>query len=64
MITSSRILEEAKKFNVSYLFVDVSKHIYQRGDDINDAIKFYDKLELQKILDDKVNGFYFYKILN
>ena len=62
--TSSRILEEAKKFNVSYLFVDVSKHIYQRGDDINDAIKFYDKLELQKILDDKVNGFYFYKILN
>ena len=62
--TSGRILKEAKKFNVGYLFIDVSQHIYQRGNDIKNAIKFYETLNLQKILDDKENGFYFYKILN
>ena len=62
--TSSRILEEAKRFDVDYLLIDVSQHIYQRGSNLNNAIKFYNKLKLKKILEDKVNGFYFYKILN
>lgn len=62
--TSNRVLEEVKRFDVNYLLIDVSKHIYQRGNDINNAIKFYDKLKLKKIFEDDVNGFYFYKILN
>jgi len=44
--------------------VDVSDQIYQRGNDIDGAIKFYDKLKLKKIFSDQVNGYYFYKILN
>jgi len=62
--TSNRILEEVRRFDVNYLLIDVSKHIYQRGNDINNVIKFYDKLKLKKIFEDDVNGFYFYKILS
>jgi hypothetical protein len=62
--TSHRVLEEVKRFNIDYLLVDVSEHIYQRGNDIDGAIKFYDKLKLKKIFADQVNGYYFYKILN
>lgn len=62
--TSNRILEEVKKFDIDYLLIDVSEHIYQRGNDISSAIKFYDTLKLKKVFDDPENGFYFYKILN
>lgn len=62
--TSNRILDEVKKFDIDYLLIDVSEHIYQRGNDINSALKFYDTLKLKKVFDDSKNGFYFFKILN
>ena len=62
--TSNSILEEVKKFDIDYLLIDVSEHIYQRGNDISSAIKFYDTLKLRKVFDDTENGFYFYRILN
>ena len=62
--TSNRILEEVRRFDVDYLLIDVSQHIYQRGNDISSAIKFYDKLKLKEIFTDRINGYYFYKILN
>lgn len=62
--TSQRVLEEVNKFDINYLLIDVSQHIYQRGNDISSAIKFYDKLNLKEIFSDQINGYYFYKILN
>ena len=62
--TSNRILEEVRRFDVDYLLVDVSDQIYQRGKDIVGAIKFYNQLELEKILSDEKNGYHFYKIVN
>ena len=62
--TSQRVLEEVNKFDINYLLIDVSQHIYQRGNDISSAIKFYDKLNIKEIFSDQINGYYFYKILN
>jgi hypothetical protein len=66
--TMNRINEEIKKYNVTYLFIDTSNHIYQRpsvpDNNIDSIIElFYSSLKLKLILKDEINRYYFYKII-
>lgn len=59
-----RTLNEVKKYKVSHLFIDLSDYIYQRSHygDINKIKSFYKNINLDEILIDKKNGYYFYKV--
>ena len=60
-----RIKQEVEKYNVNYLLIDLSEHIYQRKyASIEKVMKSYSKLNLIEILKDDANGYYFFKILN
>jgi hypothetical protein len=60
-----RIKQEVEKYEVNYLLIDLSGHIYQRGyASIEKVIKSYSNLNLIEILKDEANGYYFYKIQN
>ena len=65
----NRIRQEINKYDVNYLLIDLSNHIYPRGmivkKHINQVINdYYPMLKLKEVLRDDTNGYYFYKILN
>jgi hypothetical protein len=61
-----RVKEEIKKYNVGYLLIDISDHIYTRSHikNINEVLLFYKNIKLELITQDKINGYFFYKIIN
>ena len=58
--------EEIKKYDVGYLLIDISDHIYTRSQskNINEVLLFYKKTKLELVTQDKTNGYFFYKIIN
>ena len=61
-----RVNEEIKKYDVGYLLIDISDHIYTRSQskNINEVLLFYKKTKLELVTQDKTNGYFFYKIIN
>jgi 4-amino-4-deoxy-L-arabinose transferase-like glycosyltransferase len=61
-----RVKEEIKKYKVTHLLIDISDHIYIRSHskNINEVLLFYEKIKLELIAQDKINGYFFYKIIN
>ena len=59
---SNRAIQEINHYNVDYLWIDLSKHIYQRDDNIENVIKLYKGIDLKLIYSDNINKYYFYKI--
>ena len=58
-----RAKNEIMFYNVKYLWIDLSNHIYQREDNINNVIKLYENIELKLIKKDDINNYYFYEII-
>ena len=61
-----RVKEEIKKYKANYLLIDISDHIYSRNQtkNIDEVLIFYKKIKLELIAQDKINGYFFYKIIN
>ncbi len=58
-----RAIEEIKKYDVRYLFIDLSDKIYDRSlHDLDETLSFYKGIDLEIIASDEVNGFYLFKI--
>ena len=58
-----RAIEEIKKYDVSYLFIDLSDQIYDRSlHTLEETLSFYEGINLKKIASDEINGFYLFKI--
>ena len=58
-----RAIEEIKKYDVRYLFIDLSDKIYDRSlHDLEETLSFYKGIDLEIIASDETNGFYLFKI--
>lgn len=53
---------EVDYYNVDYLWIDLSSHIYDRNDSIDEVLKLYRLTNLKLLKEDKLNGYYFYEI--
>ena len=58
-----RAFDEVLYYNVDYLWIDLSDHVYSRKDNIYKVIQLYKNLELKLIKSDTENQYFFYKIV-
>ena len=58
-----RAKQEIEYYDVKYLWIDLSSHIYERNDNIENVIKLYENINLKLIKKDDLNKYYFYEII-
>ena len=57
-----RGMEIIEFYNVDYLWIDLSNHIYSRNDKIDEVMELYKNIPLNLIKSDTINNYYFYEI--
>ena len=63
-VSKERLNLEIKKYDVSSIFIDLSRDNYRHSDvELNNLLNNYSGLDLKLILADELNGYFFYKIL-
>lgn len=62
--SKERLKLEIEKYNVSGIFIDISSENYKYSEQsLQNLLKNYSEIDLKLILADKINGYFFFKIL-
>ena len=61
-----RVKNEVEKYDITHILIDISDYIYPRSQygNIEKIKNFYHDIQLEEVLRDEKNGYYFYKIAN